>query len=172
MYNGPVVGKKQRQILQNTGINVIFRAGSGTPYSRSKAPTTIQSGVVQNTTYKGTRNGSTLPWTFKFDLKLDRDWKVMIHATDPETGKKLEAPYYFNTYILFQNIFNTKNVLGVYSYTGNPSDDGFLGSTLGQQYSAAQLNPQSFIDLYSLKVNNPDNYSLPRRIKVGAVLSF
>lgn len=171
MYNGPIVGKKNKQILENTGVNVIFRAGSGTPYSRSKAPTTIQSGVVQNTTYKGTRNGSQLPWSFKFDLKLDRDWKINMKVKD-EKGAKVSFPYHFNTYILFQNIFNAKNVLGVYSYTGNPSDDGFLGSAQGQEYAASQLNPQSFIDLYTLKVNNPDNYSLPRRIKVGAVFSF
>src|SRR6185369_6680070 len=33
-YNGPVAGKNKSQILANTGLNMIFRAGSGTPYSK------------------------------------------------------------------------------------------------------------------------------------------
>jgi len=171
-YNGPRVGKKAKPILQNTGLNLIFRAGSGTPYSRAKTPTTIQSGVVQNTSYIGSRNGSRLPWSFKIDLKLDKDWKITQKSKMVDGKTVPGGSFYFNTYILIQNVLNAKNVLGVYSYTGNPNDDGYLSSGNGSQYASSQLDPQSFIDLYSLKVNNPDNYSLPRRIKVGASFSF
>jgi hypothetical protein len=64
------------------------------------------------------------------------------------------------------------NIQSVYSYTGNASDDGYLGSPTAVANVAAQTYPQAFIDQYQIKVNNPDNYSLPRRIRLGVVFNF
>jgi hypothetical protein len=71
-----------------------------------------------------------------------------------------------------QNLLNTKNVLGVYAFTGNPDDDGYLDSAIGQQTLGNQLDPASYELLYGIKSNNPDNYSMPRRIHFGAVFNF
>jgi len=70
------------------------------------------------------------------------------------------------------NIFNFKNVKSVYAYTGNAEDDGFLAAAEFQQTIAQQISPEAFIDLYSIMVANPYNYSLPRRINLGVMFMF
>lgn len=163
-YNGPVVGKNNTPILANTGLNLILRAGSGTPYSKQTNPTpTALFGVQTQTSLDGSVNGSRLPWSFKLDAKIDKDFKI----TPDNKGN-----YYLNVYLLVQNVFNAANVLSVYRYTGNPDDDGYVQSAVGQQTVDAQLDGDTFTYLYDVKVNNPSNYSLARRIHLGAIFNF
>ena len=75
-------------------------------------------------------------------------------------------------YVQAQNLLNTKNIIDVYAYTGNPDDDGFLASAEGQDILVAQTNPDSFMQLYQIAVNNPNNYALPRRMKLGVTINF
>jgi len=171
-YDGPLVGKKDKPILQNTGLDVIFTAGSGTPYTRQSNPTPAGlSGVATQSSLQGTLNGARLPWTFRIDLKLDKDFIVRkgIPQTATTPGRE---PFYVNGYILVQNALNTLNVLGVYPYTGNPDDDGYLSSAVGQQSLETQLDRQAFIDQYAIKINSPGNYTNPRTIRCGLSFSF
>ena len=48
------------------------------------------------------------------------------------------------------------------------SGEGYLVQTAIN----GQVSPSSFIDLYSIKVNNPNNYSIPRRIRLGVTFDF
>lgn len=171
-YNGPLVGKNHdKELLANAGLNMILRAGSGTPYTRNVSATPgALFGVATNSSLKGTVNGSRLPWTFKIDLKLDKDFK--IGGKDKDGDGKTSNEYYFNAYVLVQNVLNTQNVVGVYAYTGVPGDDGWLASSGGQASTAAQYSSESFVDLYRIKMNNPDNYSQPRRIHFGLSFNF
>ena len=163
-YDGPVVGKNNTPILANTGLNLIFRAGSGTPYTKqSTATTEVLSGVATGSSILGSVNGSRLPWTFKFDARLDKNFKLAAKTTHP---------LYFDVYLLVQNLLNTKNIISVYAFTGNPDDDGYLESPNGQQTISTQLDPTSFTTLYQIRVNNPDNYSQPRRIHLGLEFNF
>ena len=70
------------------------------------------------------------------------------------------------------NLLDTRNVVGVYSFTGSPADDGYLASGEGQQAVNASVNPVSFVSLYTTKMANPNLYTLPRRIQLGARLDF
>ena len=70
------------------------------------------------------------------------------------------------------NLLNTQNVVNVYSYTGNPDDDGYLSAPEWQRQINNQLDPQSFRDLYGVFVNNPGNYSMPRQIRFGIMFNF
>ncbi len=160
-YNGPVVGG--RDILSNAGINIVFRARSGEPYTRQNVPTpTAMFGVRTQSALEGTINGSRLPWNFKIDARLDKDFAI---------GSK-DHPRFVNVYILVQNLLNAKNILSVYAYTGDPRDDGFLDYPASSETLAGQVDPQSFIDLYTIKMHNPDKFSLPRRIQFGVKLKF
>lgn len=167
-YNGPMI--KNTQIFANTGFNVIFRAGSGTPYSRFREARTEANslGVQQIGTgsLDGEINGSRKPWQFRVDIKLDRDFKIKFGQSE---GSKYIT---MNLYIQVQNLLNAKNVITVYRYTGNPTDDGYLASSLGQQEAAQQVDPVAFTDQYNIKLNNPDHYSLPRRARIGIKLDF
>jgi hypothetical protein len=77
-----------------------------------------------------------------------------------------------NVYLWVQNLLNTQNVTGVYRATGNATDDGFISSADGQQLAAQQASQQAFIDQYNIRIQNPDNYSLPRRTRIGVRFDF
>jgi Carboxypeptidase regulatory-like domain/TonB-dependent Receptor Plug Domain len=90
-YRGPVWtmhkgSDKERSIklLENVGANILANAGSGTPYSR-------QSNISQEATFgnadrsllSGQINGSNLPWTFKVDLRIDKDIELTYGGKKP-----------------------------------------------------------------------------------------
>jgi hypothetical protein len=88
-----------------------------------------------------------------------------------EEGQKQKRAS-LNVYLDVQNLLNTRNVIGVYRYTGNADDDGWLSSAEAQEIIANQVNSQSYRDLYSAKVNNPANFTLPRRMRLGVQINF
>ncbi|HNX06079.1 MAG TPA: carboxypeptidase regulatory-like domain-containing protein [Bacteroidales bacterium] len=174
-YNGPKITRKIKgtdkvkviQLLKNTGLNVSINGGSGIPYSRSS---TVVGTQVGSGTYSllGQINGSRMPWQFRVDARLDKD----IIIKTGKKGEKSGRPLFMNIYLEVLNVLNSKNVLSVYRATGNPGDDGYLTSADFQAQILAQTDSQAYIDQYSIKVNNPYYYSLPRRIRLGLSLAF
>ncbi len=157
-YNGPITQRdstKQIKWLENTGVNFILGAGSGTPYSRVNKP-------GPNSQLEGTRYGSRMPWSYRIDAKIDRDIELKI-------GKKQT---FVNVYILILNVLNTKNIVNVYPYTGNADDDGFLAAAEFQSQINSQRDVVAYKDQYSIRTNSPFNYSLPRRIRLGVSINF
>ena len=77
-----------------------------------------------------------------------------------------------NVYLLVTNVFNTQMITGVYRATGSPDDDGYLAAAQYQQNINGQNSPQSFRDLYALKVDNPYNFGAPRTIRLGVRFDF
>ncbi len=164
-YDGPRI--KNLNLLANTGANLIIRARSGTPYSRQRIPTPEgQFGINTRAALEGQINGSRLPWNYKLDLNFDRD---IVLNPSKEKGKK---ECIVNIYLQIQNLLNTQNVLGVYAATGSGDDDGYLSSAEGLRDAASRNDPAAFALLYGYKVNDPNNFSIPRRIRLGASLSF
>ena len=166
-YNGP---EKLRKILENSGINVIFIARSGEPYSRISQARGM--GYITATGFQvlqGTINGSRLPWNYNFDIKFDKNF--LISAKTKANGKASHATS-LTAYITITNALNTKNIAAVYNYTGNANDDGYLGSPTAQNAIASQNSSQAFIDQYKVKIDNPSNYFLPRRIRFGLSFNF
>lgn len=164
-YNGPTV--KGKQILANTGLNAIFRVGSGVPYTANtnvtlKADDTGDRGLLQ-----GGINGARLPWTIGLDLRLDRDFKLEWGSEDNKK-KKVNL----NAYLLFLNVLNNQNVIRVYNATGSATDDGYLAAAEFQNSIETQNDPQSYRDLYTVKLNRPTNFSMPRRIRLGIIMNF
>ena len=150
-YNGPVwFGKR---VLENAGLNLVVNANSGTPYTRR----VLAYGLTDaQTPMTGNINGSRLPWSFRVDATANKVWNFN------------EGPLSnFEIYVQMLNVLNTQNVLGVYPYTGSPSDDGYLSSPQGQNAIQFQASAQSFADLYNISLTNPGLFSLPRRIRLG-----
>lgn len=149
---------------------MVFRAGSGTPYSKQTTATPeAQFGVASRQILDGSINGSRLPWQVRVDLRVDKDIDLHWGADKDGNGGKMAN---LNIYIQVLNVLDTKNVLGIYRYTGNALDDGYLAAAEYQSTINAQNDPQSFRDLYSVKVANPTHYSIPRRIRLGVMLDF
>ena len=164
-YNGPVWFNKQ--VLANAGANFIIIAGSGTPYSRQSNITQDGAfGINQRSTLDGSLNGSRNPWTVRINTKINKRFSIDVGQLDKK--KKLG----FNVYLQVQNLLNTKNVRSVYRATGNPDDDGYLSDASAQTDINAQNDPQSFRDMYMMKINNPSNYSLPRMARLGIEINF
>ena len=166
-YNGPVLGGKQ--ILKNTGANLTLRSGSGTPYTRTSRLIGTQITGQPNSPQQGQLNASRLPWTSTVDLKVDRNIDLKWGKGEDEDKKEASL----NIYIQVLNLFDALNVIDVFSATGNPDDDGFLEAAEWQNLISSSIDEQAYRDLYLAKLeSNPDNYALPRRIRLGIQLNF
>jgi hypothetical protein len=69
-------------------------------------------------------------------------------------------------------VFNFKNIMGVYPATGNPDDDGYLAAAEWQREINQQLSPDTYRMMYKIYINNPDNYSSPRMMRLGLIFNF
>lgn len=170
-YNGPVITRKRSdgtqqsiKLLESTGLNFTFRGGSGVPYSRSS--TIYPAVITSHAILQGSINGSRLPWQFTIDARLDRD--ILLTWGSGEDKKVA----HMNVYLQVLNVLNTKNIMRVYRATGNPHDDGYLAAAEYQTQINDQRDPQAYRELYEIAVNNPYNYSMPRRIRIGVMLSI
>jgi len=166
-YYGPRInrdkkGKTPIDILANTGFNLTVTGGSGTPYTTSLYPLSPISGGEN--LLRGSYSGSRLPWQFRLDIRIDKDIYFKI--------KKGGEQKYINVYFQILNMLNTQNAINVYPYTGNPNDDGYLSAPRWQSEIRDQLDPQSYIDLYTIFANSPFNYTAPRQIRFGFSYNF
>lgn len=167
-YTGPMIGNFP--ILANFGLNATIRARSGEPYTKVGG-TPVATAILARagrTQLEGSPNGSRLPWNAKVDIRADKDFVFKTGNKDKGTQRDNA----FNVYLQVQNLFNTLNIVNVYRFTGIPTDDGYLSSIEGINEISQVDNPQSFEDLYGISVNNPNNYSRPRTIRLGASFSF
>ena len=164
-YNGPRI--KDFEIFANTGLNLVSNIYSGSPYSSQTFITAEGQFNPLSAGLNGTTNGSRLPWSYRLDLQLDRSFDLSFGKDE---NKKRAA--FLNVYVRVTNIFNQFNVLGVYRATGNWDDDGYLAAAASQTSIQNQLDEQSFIDYYNMKIANPFNISAPRTIRLGVKFDF
>ncbi len=159
-YNGPRVGGKD--ILSNFGINFQLTAASGRPYTAEQIPTRFG-----GTGTLGAINGNRLPWRTTLDMRIDKSFNLSAAN---------KRPLNLNVYFRVSNLLDQDNVIGVYSVTGSPTDDGFLATPIGQSniesVASTGRNPQAFTDSYSWVERNFNNFTLPRRMYIGAALEF
>lgn len=182
LYDGPVIkthSGNSLEILSNAGVNLNFVASSGTPYTVQGNATegnpnsqNVGIGIAQHYSLVGSVNGSYLPWQYRVDLKVDKDFAIEIKGKDKsEEGHKCDL----QVYLSITNLLNTENVLKVYGYTGNPSNDGYLASAAGQQAIAGIASTgssQAFIDQYKIKEQDPSYLAMPRTINLGLNFNF
>ena len=171
-YDGPVIhrknGKPDLQLLSNTGFSLEVKGGSGTPFTASRTVNSPISGG--SSLLQGTYNGSRIPASFRFDLRVDKDIYFTIGGKKEGESSGREA--FLNVYIQVLNLLNSKNIINVYNATGNPDDDGYLSAPEWQREINSQIDPQSFIQMYELYVNSGYNYSMPRHIRLGLSINF
>lgn len=159
-YNGPRLFGSD--ILANFGANFLVSAVSGRPYTA-----TLRAARFGGQGITGSINGSRLPWRFNTDMRLEKSFPLSA------PGKK---PLDLTVYFRVQNLFDTRNIVGVYTFTGSPTDDGYLASPEGQSVQqnvvAQGQNLSAYRDAYSWALLNPDVYTQPRRLFIGALFSF
>jgi outer membrane receptor protein involved in Fe transport len=154
-YNGPRIGG--RDILANFGANMQVSTASGRPYTAKEQPERYGAkGTL------GSLNGNRLPWRANVDLRIDKSFSL---------AKNLNLNIYFRV----TNLLDRRNVVRVYGFTGDPRDDGYLASAEGQSILngvKAQGREQAYLASYSWSLLNPNNFTQPRRMFVGAVVEF
>ena len=166
-YNGPTWTRKVKDengeeraktvnLLENFGVNINAVAQSGRPYT--KALSNTQKTIV------GSYRGARLPWGFYIDAVVDKMWTIKVGSKGRDT--------YLRAAIAVTNLFDIRNILGVYPVTGNPDDNGYLTDPGTQSIINAYLNPDSFRDMYSIMLMNSWNYSIPRLIRFELTYQF
>lgn len=170
-YNGPRISREKKDkapvnVLENAGFSLTVLGGSGTPYTAARNITSAITGG--SNLLKGTYYGSRLPWQFRLDLRVDKDFDLKLYKSKGEESRKA----FLNVYVQVLNLLDTKNILGVYPATGNPDDDGYLAAPEWQRQINTQTDPIAFRELYEIFVNDPRNYSSPRQIRVGVMFNF
>lgn len=161
-YNGPIWWNKR--VLENFGVNFVVNANSGTPFTRRELPYPITTNPQGNIPTLGQINGSRLPWQFRADMRVNKVFQFAFK----EDGKKQNV----DVYIQVLNVFDNMNVLNVYQYTGDPLDDGYLASDRSASVVAQAVSSEAFADLYRTRLQNPFNFSLPRRVRLGVMWNF
>jgi len=169
-YKGPQVKRKSGKMLnvfEDVGFNLSFNIGSGTPYTRWSTPVALNGNARSN--ILGSLNGSRLPWAFRSNLRVDKNVPLTWGKKEDGSSKK-DAN--LNIYLQVLNVFNNRNILNVYQFTGNPDDDGYLQSTQAIAALAQANSPAAFRDMYTMRMNSPGNFNRPRVIRVGLLLDF
>ncbi|NND78021.1 MAG: TonB-dependent receptor plug domain-containing protein [Flavobacteriales bacterium] len=164
-YNGPVIGNSQ--ILANAGLNIVGNLGSGTPYTQREGASSL-TGVGFAGLVGGAPNSARYPWQFTVNAVLDKTMSLNFKKDDKEKASSGNL----NVYLLVNNLFNTQNVIGVYSTTGSPDDDGYLVTDLAVQDIDNKNDSESFVNLYNTRLANPFNFSQARTIQLGVRLDF
>ncbi len=175
-YDGPVMKLKgkDRNVFEDFGLNVQLQGFSGAPYTASanKNVSQVIGGSVSRNPIQGSLNGQRLPGQVYVDVTMDKNFVVKYKSKSENVDKDGKKSFLLNVYIACNNILNTQNVLGVYSNTGLPTDDGYLTSADGIRAAQSQINEQAFIDQYKLRLNNPGLYALPRQARIGVRMIF
>ncbi|MEM7656760.1 MAG: TonB-dependent receptor [Bacteroidota bacterium] len=164
------MGDKTIFPLKNFGANATVYLGSGTPFTKnSVAIPSVASGVNLVNQIEGTPNGARLPWQYRIDVRLD---KSFVFGGKVKADGSKSRIYDLVVYLQTLNVLNTLNIRSVYRFTGLPDDDGFLSSDSGNQVILSQIDPTAYVDQYSARVSNPNNFTIPRRIRLGLNFNF
>lgn len=155
---GPLWGATH--FLENTGLNILANASSGTPYTPTKVYNEVTLAAVTNEPI-GTIDSRYGPWNFQVDAKLNRTFTV--------GRQNLEA------YIWVLNIFNRDNVNAVYQSSGSATTTNYLETPDGQAFidaNSAKYGEEGAIQRYHLAEQTPLFHGVPRLVRFGARLSF
>ncbi len=153
------IPKGQMGILQTVSANVLVSFNSGRPYTPLLVEHLLATG--DNTQYgdtKGYVNSSYGPGTFRVDLKLEKSFELMHNLA-------------ITPYVWIQNLFDAVNVVNVYRSTGDPYTTGWLSTAEGKAAVGGTDGNLIAQDYMSLE-RDPNNFGIPRLIRLGLKLNF
>jgi hypothetical protein len=142
-------------IFELIDLNLLFTFNSGRPYT----PLETQN-LLENTTNfgdaKGYVNSRLAPGTLRLDLRLEKSFKI---------GNTFITPY-----LWIDNLLDATNQVNVWRSTGSAYTTDYLLTDVGKQL-VAQNGPDWEADYKSLE-RDPDNFGIPRLIKLGIQVNF
>lgn len=151
------IPKGELGIFEMFSANILFRFNSGRPYTPLQTQNLLNDYTLWGDT-KGYVNSEFGPGNFRIDLKLEKSFAV---------GNLLLTPY-----LWIENLLDADNPITVYRATGDPYTSGWLITEEGQKAIANRPNPEDFVNDYMALERNPDNFGIPRLIKLGFRVNF
>ncbi len=152
---GPMLGNFYP--FENAGINVLFNAGSGLPYTPEEVWNEVFLGAISPVP-SGPINSRYGPWTWRTDLKANRTFQISRLDLD--------------VYVWVLNLFNTENYVDVYASSGQAGTTRWLSTPSGQAFLVNPNYPENAGDYYRLAEMDPSRFGSPRQIRVGLSLNF
>lgn len=152
---GPMLGNFYP--FENAGINIVFNAGSGLPYTPEEVWNEVTLGAISPVPL-GPINSRYGPWTWRTDLKANRMFQI----------SRLD----FDVYVWVINLFNTENYVDVYSSSGQAGTTRWLSTPSGQAFLTNPNYPENAGDYYRLAEMDPARYGAPRQVRIGLSLNF
>lgn len=146
-------------ILERSGLNLLMTFGSGFPFTIES----VSQANIGDSRFQVPLEPigySSTPWTFQVDLRVDKTVSL----------GSLETMFY----VYVQNLFNTRNANNAFIRTADPANDGWLGTSQGQQYASSQSDPTLYQNLYNTVFlgDNANNYTNPRQIRFGVKIDY
>jgi hypothetical protein len=158
---------EENAILRNTNISFTSLAGSGFPYTRSSTPSASGIGA-SGARFIELINSSRMPWTFTANARVTRG----ISLGSQKVALFADA----------RNLLNTRNQVGVYGFTGSPTDPGDIeneaGSAVADRDILAETDPitrlqlerqQEILRLYGQADEDNDVLSIEEQRRVRAL---
>ncbi len=151
------VPQGQLGFLENLSANLLLRFNSGRPYTPLESQNLL-AGATNYGNTKGYVNSSYGPGNFRVDLKLEKAFRVSNFILTP--------------YLWVENLLDSDNPVTVYQSSGDPYTTGWINTLEGQRTAASTPNPQIYKSDYRAFERNPDNFGIPRLIKLGFKVNF
>lgn len=127
------------------GVNLLGRYGSGMAFTKTSA----------TGHWRGALNGERMPYTMRFDMRFNKNF--YFHD---------QGQSFLSFFVAVENLFDRRNVVDVYTATGEPDDDARLALNVNSpDYEQEQY-------LTELLAKDPQNYDHPRQIRVGMEFNF
>ncbi|MEZ4745736.1 MAG: carboxypeptidase-like regulatory domain-containing protein [Calditrichia bacterium] len=146
------------KLLENSGATFLINYNSGRPYTplETANPLTDNSQYGNTTQYVNSALAGSL---FRIDLRVDKDIRIGNFSITP--------------YLWIQNLLDRDNFVDVWPSTGKPDDSGYLNTPEGEQLvrSTSPSSPDFVSDFKALE-RDPENYGLPRIIRLGLKAKF
>jgi len=127
------------------GVDLLSRYGSGLAYTKTDA----------NGFRIGALNGERMPYTLRFDMRFNKNFYFT-------QGKGS----FLSFFVEVENLLDRRNVVDVYSSTGEPDQDGRLALNVN---SPTYEQEKVWTELLA---NDPQHYDHPRQIRVGFEFDF
>ncbi len=142
-------------IFELTMLNLLLTFNSGRPFT----PLQTQNLLENNTNYgdtKGYVNSRFAPGSFRIDFKFEKSFKI---------GNTFITPY-----VWVENLLDSDNITNVWRSTGDALTTDYLLTETGKQL-IQQNGPDWEADYKSLE-RDPNNFGIPRLIKLGIQVNF
>jgi outer membrane receptor protein involved in Fe transport len=145
-------------ILENSTFGFNLDAASGRPYTKKKVynEVTLGANFPEN---ERAINASNIDWSYQLDFRFTRGFSAY----------GVDLDFFVNVI----NLLDTENVLSVWESSGDPGTTYWLETSEGQAWIASMAaQGVDGEELYKLREDDPNNWSVPRMLQVGLTVNY